>query len=127
MSMAYFVWSRVHGARRVRFFSDKPEPALLRQVNCSAESCSLTPPKCVLKLRKNPYPKALANYHKHPPDDLGDHGEDIIDQIFAQALSGDAAALKFFEVAPAHLDGRLDEVFDSDKRKLKQALELHCP
>ena len=28
-SMAYFAWSRVHGARRVRFFSDKPNTGLL--------------------------------------------------------------------------------------------------
>ncbi len=29
MSMAYFAWSRVHGDRRVRFFSDKPDTRLL--------------------------------------------------------------------------------------------------
>ncbi|WP_131120299.1 NAD(P)-dependent alcohol dehydrogenase [Lichenihabitans psoromatis] len=29
MSMAYIAWSRVHGARRVRFFSDKPDTRLL--------------------------------------------------------------------------------------------------
>lgn len=28
-SMAYIAWSRVHGSRRVRFFSDKPDTALL--------------------------------------------------------------------------------------------------
>lgn len=28
-SMAYIAWSRVHGSRRVRFFSDKPNTALL--------------------------------------------------------------------------------------------------
>ena len=29
LSMAYFAWSRVHGERRVRFFSDKPDTRLL--------------------------------------------------------------------------------------------------
>ena len=29
MSMAYFAWSRVHGERRVRFFSGKPDTRLL--------------------------------------------------------------------------------------------------
>ena len=28
-SMAYFAWSRIHGERRVRFFSDKPDTRLL--------------------------------------------------------------------------------------------------
>ncbi len=42
-SMAYFAWSRVHGERRVRFFSDKPNTGLLTDLANYVKDGSVKP------------------------------------------------------------------------------------
>ncbi len=43
MSMAYFAWSRVHGTRRVRFFSDKPDTKLLTDLAAYVRDGAIKP------------------------------------------------------------------------------------
>ena len=43
MSMAYFAWSRIHGGRRVRFFSDKPDTQLLTDLANYVQNGSIKP------------------------------------------------------------------------------------
>jgi hypothetical protein len=124
-SETYWVKSDSKGLQleQLWFFSDKPQPALRRRVDCTAESCALSSATCILKLKRNPYPKALARFKKGA---LGDDGEDILDQIWAQALAGDAAAVKFYASKPADLEPGLSEVFDTNQKKLQDAKELKC-
>lgn len=107
------------------FFSDDPVPAIVSHLVCEAETCKVTAAKCILDLKKNPYPKALPKYLKDIKN-IGNEGEDLLDQIFAQALAGDKAALKFYQKAPKGMDTRLTDVYESDQHKLKVAHQLKC-
>lgn len=101
------------------FFSDKPQSAFRRDVICNRETCSLSEAKCILKMKKNPFPKALGEFRKRlAAGNLGEEGEDLIDQIFAQAFLGDKAAIDFYGKFPEKLDPSLQEAFSSNKKKL---------
>lgn len=103
------------------FFSEKPQPAIRREVTCNAGSCQVSDPKCVLKMKSKPFPKALAEFQKRSAEgSLKDDGEDLIDQIFAEAFTGDKAAKEFYAKEPAGLDPALLEAFSTNRKKLEQ-------
>lgn len=102
------------------FFSEKPTPALKQEVTCTADSCGTSAQKCILKMKSNSFPKALANFRKRSAaGTLTDDGEELIDQIFAQAFLGDRAAKDFYATQPANLDPSLVEAFTANKKKLE--------
>lgn len=101
-------------------------PAIKREIYCDGSECKLTEPRCILKIRKNPFPKALAEFRKGAGNAMSD-GEEILDRIWAQALGGDSAAQAFYsEARPAGLDGAAGEAYESNKKKLHQAKDLKC-
>jgi len=103
------------------FFSEKPQPALSREITCSADSCQISEAKCVLKMKTNPFPKALPEFQKRSAaGTLKDDGEDLIDQIFAQAFMGDKAAKEFYAKDPVGLSPALLEAFTANRKKLEQ-------
>jgi hypothetical protein len=103
------------------FFNDKPQSALHREITCTAETCTLSAEKCVFKMKSNPFPKALAQFQsKAKEGKLQDNGEELLDQIFAQAIKGDKAAKDFYASKPSGLDKALTEVFETNHKKLKQ-------
>ncbi|NJL25575.1 MAG: hypothetical protein HC902_10655 [Calothrix sp. SM1_5_4] len=108
-------------------FDDTPRPAIWREVTCEAGKCAPSPGKCVLKLKRNPFPKALsalqARLNSKSPDESD---EALMDQVWAQALSGDKEAQAFFERRPAGFDAALTEAYDSIRGKLREAGELKC-
>lgn len=108
------------------FFDEKPQPAIARSVTCTATACEISAPKCVFKMKRNRYPKALAEMKK-----LGktpsERGEELLEQIWAQALTGDKAAQDFFAHPPMNLNEELAEDFGIFKLKLQQAKDLKCP
>ncbi len=122
-------WVRASGQRGLEveelwFFTDDPVAGLRREVTCTADTCSVSEPKCIYKAKKNPFPKAIAKFNqKLKEGKLKDDGEELIDQIFAQALGGDKAALAFYEKAPAGLSPDLVDIFETNKKKLTTA----CP
>ncbi len=102
------------------FFSEKPTPALRQEITCTADTCSASPQKCILKMKANSFPKALPEFRKRSAaGSLKDDGEELIDQIFAQAFLGDAAAIEFYKAQPANLDPALIEAFTTNKKKLE--------
>ncbi|MBX3020290.1 MAG: hypothetical protein KF799_01330 [Bdellovibrionales bacterium] len=109
----------------VWFFADKPQAALTRQVTCTPAACEVSVATCVLKLKKNPHPKALASFQKKIPH--GDVAENLLEDIWAQALTGDKNAQDFFATAPKGLSAELTEDFNTFKAKLQQAKDLNCP
>lgn len=117
-------WVRVNGQRGLEveelwFFTDNPVAGLRREVVCTADACTVSEPKCIYKAKKNAFPKALASFNKKLKDGkLKDDGEELLDQIFAQALAGDKSATAFYEKAPAGLTPDLTEVFEGNKKKL---------
>lgn len=111
------------------FFADKPHPAIARTFTCDAQGCQASATKCVLTLKKNVFPKSLATLEKRlkKKENVGEDGEDLLDEVWAQALTGDPKALAFYEAEPpAGLDSTLTEVFAGNRVKLNQAKELHC-
>jgi hypothetical protein len=102
------------------FFSDDPKPAIQRQITCTAEACAVGEPKCIFKMKRNPFPKALAEFKKKASaGKLGEDGEELLDQIFAQAITGDKAAKEFYSKDPGQLDSAMTEVFKGNQEKLK--------
>lgn len=100
-------------------FGDKPQAAFRREITCAAK-CELSAVKCAFKKGSNPFPKVLTQFQKrHAEGKLGEDGEEMIDKIFAQAMTGDAAAKGFFSSPPDKLDKILAETFASNKRKLE--------
>lgn len=106
---------------------EEPIPAIRREVICEGESCRITSPTCVFKLKKkNPYPTALKTFERSQKK-LGEAGEELLDHIWLQALSGDTSARRFYEGSPPNsLDADLREIFEGNKSKLKQANDLKC-
>jgi len=101
------------------FFSERPTPALKQEITCTADACTATAQKCMLKMKPNPFPKALAEFKKRmAASTLKDDGEELIDQIFAQAFLGDRAAKDFYATPPANLDPALAEAFTTNQKKL---------
>ncbi len=102
------------------FFSEEPRAALQSMVSCTAEACKVSEEKCIFKMKRNPFPKALAEFKKKSAaGKITDEGEELIDQIFAQALTGDKAAKEFYSSEPKGLDPALKEVFTTNQSKLK--------
>jgi hypothetical protein len=101
------------------FFTDRPTPALKQEITCTADACAPGPAKCILKMKPNPFPKALAQFKKRSAaGTLKDDGEELLDQIFAQAFLGDKAAKEFYASTPAKLDPALNEAFTTNQKKL---------
>jgi hypothetical protein len=118
----YYV--RVNGERGLEieelwFFNDKPVPGTRREITCVGDLCTASDPKCIYKAKKNAFPKAVATFNKKMKEGkLKDHGEELLDQIFAQSLSGDKAAKAFYEKPPEGLTPDLVEVLEANKKKL---------
>ncbi len=111
----------------VWFFSEQPKPAIWREITCEAEKCTLSAAKCVFSMKPNPFPKALADFEKKKKaKTLEEDGEELLDQIWAQALLGDKPAQTFFDGDAKGLDDNLTEVFDSNKKKLADLKTLNC-
>jgi hypothetical protein len=111
------------------FFADKPHPAVAREITCTAEGCRLEQQKCVLALKKNMFPKALPTLLRRlkSKKPVGEDAEDLLDEVWAQALSGDAKATAFYDApVPPELDSTLSEVFAGNLIKIKLARELKC-
>ena len=102
------------------FFSETPDVGLRQEISCStSDKCEVTAPKCIYSSKKALFPKAVKNFlRKMREGKLKDDGEEALDQIFAQALVGDKDAKKFFEKAPAGLPKDLQDIYDSNKKKL---------
>lgn len=112
----------------VWFFSEQPKPALWREITCEAESCKVSDAKCVFQMKSNPFPKALADFEKKRknPKKLEEDGEELLDQIWAQALLGDKGAQTFYQGEATGFDENLTEVFASNKKKLADLKTLNC-
>lgn len=111
----------------VWFFADQPKPAIWREATCSADSCTLSPAKCVFQMKANPFPKALTEFEqKKKKNELTEDGEELLDQIWAQALLGDKPAKTFYSSSIEGLDENLSEVFDSNKKKLAELQTIDC-
>lgn len=125
-------WARADGGKlleleEVWFFSEQPKPAIRREITCTAEECKVSDAKCVFSMKANPFPKALADFEKkRKTKEIEDEGEELLDQIWAQALLGDKAAQTFYETEQAGLDENLTEVFQSNKKKLRDLKEINC-
>lgn len=123
----YFV--RVNGERGLEidelwFFNDKPAPAVRREITCVGDVCSASEPKCIYKVKKNPFPKAVATFSKKMKDGkIKEDGEELLDQIFVQTLAGDKAAKAFYEKPPEGLTPELIVILEANKKKLN----LVCP
>lgn len=111
----------------VWFFAEQPKPALWREIVCEAGKCSVSEPKCVFQMKPNPFPKALAEFQKKlKAKKLEEDGEELLDQIWAQALLGDKSAFQFYQDPITGLDENLTEVFQSNKKKLSDLKSLNC-
>lgn len=123
----YYV--RVNGERGLEveelwFFNDKPIPAVRREITCVGDVCTASEPKCIYKLNKNAFPKAVATFTKKAKEGkLKEDGEELLDQIFVQTLAGDKAAKAFYEKPHEGLSPELIDVFETNKKKLS----LVCP
>lgn len=112
----------------VWFFSEQPRAAIWREITCEAESCKMSDAKCVFQMKNNPFPKALSEFQKKRKNakDLEEEGEELLDQIWAQALLGDTAAQAFYLTDATGLDENLSEVFASNKKKLADLKNINC-
>lgn len=111
----------------VWFFAEQPKPAIWREIACTGEACTLSSAKCVFSMKSNPFPKALKEFDKKKKSgQLAEEGEELLDQIWAQALLGDLSAQLFYQSAVAGLDPNLTEVFESNKAKLNDLKSLNC-
>lgn len=111
----------------VWFFSEQPKPALWREITCTADACSVSAAKCVFSMKANSFPKALAEFEKKlKSKKLDDNDEELLDQIWAQALLGDTKAKDFYNAPVSGLNENLKEVFDSNKKKLADLQTLNC-
>ncbi len=111
----------------VWFFSEQPKPALAREITCTAENCTISVPKCVFSMKSNPFPAALGEFEKKKKEnDLSEYGEELLDQIWAQALLGDKVAQEFYAGSVSGLDENLTEVFNSNKKKLAELKNINC-
>lgn len=131
MSDTYWIQPKGESSLEIEelwFFANKPQGALARQVTCSAETCTVSGARCIFKIKANSYPKALAKFEAEKKKGKFDEdGEELLDQIFAQALTGDAKALQFYEKAPPDgLDAAMAEAFQTNHKKLGEIKELKC-
>jgi hypothetical protein len=111
----------------VWFFAEQPKPAIWREIVCTAETCSVSNPKCVFSMKSNPFPKALKDFEKKKKaGQLEEVGEELLDQIWAQALLGDQSAQTFYQSSVGGLDPNLTEVFESNKSKLNDLKSINC-
>lgn len=130
--LAEVFWAKPNEGKGVEleevwFLSEQPKPALFREVTCTAESCTLGAVKCVFQMKANPFPKALTEFaDKKKKNELAEEGEELLDQIWAQALLGDKPAQTFYDGASEGLDENLTEVFASNKKKLADLKTINC-
>ena len=109
------------------FFSEQPKPALKREIACASGGCTVQNAQCVFPLKPNSFPRALASFEKKKKENqLSDDGEELLDQIWAQAITGDKAAVAFYQTKPEGLDPALSEIFESNKKKLAEIQALNC-
>ncbi len=109
------------------FFSETPQPALARQIICQKDSCSFSATRCVFKSKPNPYPKAINRFMAEKNSGkFKNDGEELLDQIFAQALSGDKKALDFYAKNLEGLESVMIEAFNANKKKLEEIKSLKC-
>lgn len=109
------------------FFSEQPKAALWQEITCTAEACKPSAAKCVFKMKPNTFPKALGEFEKRRAGKtLNEDGEELLDQIWAQALTGDKKSQSFYEGPAEGLDESLAEVFLSNKKKLAELQALKC-
>jgi hypothetical protein len=110
-------------------FADKPHAAIARPIACAASACKVERETCVLNLRKNMFPKSLPTLHRRlkSKKPVGEDAEDLLDEVWAQALTGETKAAEFYDApVPAELDSTLGEVFAGNLIKLKLARQLKC-
>ena len=110
-------------------FADKPHAAVARPVKCAADGCHVERQTCVLNIKKNIFPKALPTLTRRlkMKKPVGEDAEDLLDEVWAQALTGDPKATAFYDApVPPELDSTLSEVFAGNLIKLKLARELKC-
>jgi len=111
----------------VWFFAEQPKPAIWREITCTADECKVSEAKCIFSMKPNPFPKALKEFEKKKKaSQLAEEGEELLDQIWAQALLGDRAAQAFYQAPAQGLDENLTEVFESNKAKLADLKTINC-
>lgn len=110
----------------VWIFAEKPYAAIRRVITCKDSGCSVSDTKCTFKMKRNPFPKALAELKSHKGK-LGDKGEELLAEIWAQALTGDKDALEFYDGKAEELPATFREEFEANKAKLALAKQLKCP
>lgn len=110
------------------FFSEQPQPALSRTILCEGESCKVSPARCIYNIKPNSYPKALAKLdEERKKGKFDEDGEELLDQIFAQALTGDEKAKAFYRSkAPSGFDEAMTEAFVANQKKIQEIKELKC-
>lgn len=109
------------------FFSDEPKAALWQEITCESSSCKVSSGKCVFKMKPNSFPNAIKKFEKlRAKGKIEEDGEEILDQIWAQALTGDTKAQKFYDSGIEGVSPSLMEVFNSNKAKLKELTDLKC-
>ena len=109
------------------FFSEEPKPALWQEISCEASGCKVSSGKCVFKMKPNSFPRAIKSFEKlRSSAKLEEEGEELLDQVWAQALTGDPKAQKFYDGKLEGVSPSLIEVFTSNKAKLKELTDLKC-
>lgn len=112
----------------VWFFVEQPKPALRREIKCAGDKCELGKIECVFDLTPKLFPDSLEKFDKKKAEgELEEEGEDLLDEIWAEALTGDAKAREFYAGTQTGLDSNLAEIFASNKKKLSELLTVHCP
>lgn len=107
------------------FFSEAPMPALGRKVICEKDACVTSKNRCIYKLKPNPFPQALAEFESRKANQsLQDDGEELLDQIFAQAIMGEKKAERFYKGEPPKgLSAELLSTFKGNQKKLRDGCE----
>jgi hypothetical protein len=110
------------------FFSEKPQAALSRVIACDGDTCELSPARCIFNIKPNSYPKALTKLEEERRKGRFDEdGEELLDQVFAQALTGDEKAKAFYATkAPGGFDEAMKEAFSANQKKIREIKELKC-
>jgi hypothetical protein len=109
---------------------DKSLPAVSHDVVCENDSCKITSSKCILKAPRNPYPTALKDLEgKMKKGKLKSDAEDLVDNVFAQAAGGDAAATQFLTRAqlPKGFEGANAEAWTEAHKRIQLLQKLKCP
>lgn len=119
-----------------RYTTKKGEiPLLSFSVKCSEKGCRRGRKVCVIpKKEKNPFPHALDDWKKriHKSEGVEVGGEapldELVDQLFEQALSGDQNAFRAFDQSDTleKLPRDAKKIYQSHSRALKRAQSGGC-